>query len=160
MAPDSNSMSPTIFQRQIGLLTAIGFVVSIIIGSGIFISPKGVFQYAQCSYFNAILVWSGCGLYSMLGALCFAELGTTILRSGGEYAYLKAGFGSLVSFLFLWINVVVLRPASQAIIALTFAYYLVGAFIDNAASCDFLGFSIDFTNRLIAALALSKLVAD
>lgn len=150
--------SPTAitFQRKIGLASGIGFVVGTIIGSGIFISPRGVFANAGCSYYGAIVVWIICGLYSMIGSIVYSEIGTTILRSGGDYAYIQCGFGSLVSFLYLWLNVVVIRPASHAILALTFAYYLIGAYLDNPADCTGRHVHFELASRLTAAIALSK----
>ena len=59
------------------------------------------------------------------GALSLAELGTIVPESGGEYAYLLKAFGPLPAFLFAWMFVILLRPASVAIMALTCAKYII-----------------------------------
>ncbi|XP_072705354.1 large neutral amino acids transporter small subunit 2 [Ciconia boyciana] len=111
-------------KKEIGLLSACGIIVGNIIGSGIFVSPKGVLENAGCVGL-ALLVWGATGAVTAVGALCYAELGVTIPRSGGDYAYVKEIFGGLAGFLRLWIAVLVIYPTNQAVIALTFANYVL-----------------------------------
>lgn len=62
------------------------------------------------------------------GALCYAELGTTIVKSGGDYSYYLEAFHPIVAFLFSWTTIVALKPSSLAIITLSFAEYASSPF--------------------------------
>ncbi|CAF3120388.1 unnamed protein product [Rotaria sp. Silwood2] len=101
------------------------------LGSGIFVSPKGVLRGTE-SVGLCLIIWIASGLVSLLGALCYAEIGTVIPRNGAEIAYMKEGIGSvherigeILAYLFNWTSALILKPSSVAILALTFSQYFL-----------------------------------
>ncbi|XP_043921903.1 b(0,+)-type amino acid transporter 1-like [Protopterus annectens] len=115
-------------RRTVGYFSGINFLVGVIVGSGIFVSPGGVLKYSNFSVGIALVIWTICGLLSMIGALCYAELGCSLPVSGGEYQYIKRALGPVCAFIFLWTYVIFINPASIAAKALTFAEYAIQPF--------------------------------
>ncbi|XP_066510316.1 asc-type amino acid transporter 1-like [Hoplias malabaricus] len=120
----SGSKERVTLKKEIGLLSACAIIIGNIIGSGIFISPKGVLEHAGSVGFS-LIVWVLGGGICALGSLCYAELGVTIPKSGGDYSYVTEIFGGLVGFLLLWSAVWIMYPTTLAVIALTFSNYVL-----------------------------------
>ena len=77
-------------------------------------------------------VWLGCGILGTFGALVYAEVGTMIPKSGGEFPIFLKAFGPVISFLFAWISGTVLKPSSLALGTLTFAKYALSPVYSGA----------------------------
>ncbi|XP_022260192.1 b(0,+)-type amino acid transporter 1-like isoform X3 [Canis lupus baileyi] len=120
-------------RREIGLWSAVSLIAGCMIGSGIFMSPQGVLVYVG-SPGASLVVWAVCGLLAMMGALCYAELGALVPKSGGEYAYILQIFGSLPAFLVIYTFVLLVRPAAIAAVSLSFAEYAVAPFYPGCSS--------------------------
>lgn len=113
--------------REVGLLGAVSFIAGTMMGAGIFISPQYVLSTIG-SPGASLIMWVCCGLLSMLGGLCYAELGTVIPESGGEFTYILRTAGRVFAFMFVFTFIIVMRPASATGIALSFAEYVVAPF--------------------------------
>lgn len=125
--PISGSTGKIELKRNLKVTNCISLLIAIIIGSGIFISPKGVVQETG-SVGYALIIWVACGVVSIFGAFAYAELGCMIPRAGGEYEYIMAAFGNVWAFLFIWAFVIIVMPASFCFTALVFAQYALEPF--------------------------------
>lgn len=101
--------------RDLGVTHAGAIVVGTIIGSGIFLVPAEMMQ-AVGSAKLVYLAWLIGGLLSFFGALSYAELGAMKPQAGGEYVYVRDGYGPLAGFLYAWTTFLISKPASIATI--------------------------------------------
>jgi APA family basic amino acid/polyamine antiporter len=102
--------------RDLHIGHAAALVVGIIIGSGIFLVPKRMME-ATGSVKLVFLAWAVGGLLTWFGTLTFAELGAMKPGSGGEYVYIRDGYGPLAAFLYAWNTFLIAKPASIATVA-------------------------------------------
>lgn len=116
--------SGIVLKKNITLFQGVAIIVGIIIGSGIFVSPVGILIHVK-SVGMSFVMWSLCGLYNTLCALCYAELGASMPQSGGEYIYIKRAFGDFVAFLCLWINFTIICPVGVAALSLITTLYIL-----------------------------------
>ena len=87
-------------------------------------SPTGLLERTGSVQWS-LIVWALCGFVSLLGSLAYAELGTMIPSSGGEYAYFMVAFGAFPAYTFSWVSTIVIKPSQLAIVCLSFAEYVV-----------------------------------
>jgi L-type amino acid transporter 8 len=135
-------------KATMGLVQGCNMIIGCIIGSGIFVAPGGVLK-GTGSINMALVVWITSGLFSMVGAICYAELGCMIKTSGGDYSYILKTFGPFIAFIRLWSECLVVRPCTITIVALTFATYACKPFFPE---CD----PPDESIRLLAAVCICE----
>ncbi|CAG5993280.1 unnamed protein product [Menidia menidia] len=160
--------------KKVTLLRGISIIVGTIIGAGIFISPKGILKHSG-SVGMSLIVWIACGVLSLFGALSYAELGTSIKKSGGHYTYILEAFGPQMAFIRLWADLIAIRPAALAVISLAFGQHILEplfmpcdtppmavklATAIGITSVMYLNsMSVTWTARIQILLTLSKLLA-
>ncbi|KAI8098989.1 amino acid permease-domain-containing protein [Halteromyces radiatus] len=120
----SSHVAEQIPEPHMGLLSSCNMIVGLIIGSGIFASPGPVTLKVGAAG-TSLVVWSIAGVLSYLGAMCYAELGTMITKSGGEYQYLRQAYGLCMGLTFTWSNLLLTNGIGTASISTVFAQYIL-----------------------------------
>ncbi|HEV3038426.1 MAG TPA: amino acid permease [Candidatus Angelobacter sp.] len=101
--------------RDLNAWHSIAIVAGTIIGSGIFLVPSEMMQAVGTAKL-VYLAWIAGGLLSFFGALTYAELGAMRPWAGGEYVYVRDGYGPLAGFLYAWTWFLIAKPGSIATI--------------------------------------------
>jgi basic amino acid/polyamine antiporter, APA family len=122
-----------VLPRRLGLWSAIGVVVGITIGSGIFRTPAAIARLVP-NPLAILALWVGGGVVSLCGALSFAELGAMLPETGGIYVWLREGWGRPVAFLFGWSELVLIRASALGGMAIVFGEYALRSFGVDATS--------------------------
>jgi amino acid transporter len=110
---------PSKLLRALGPWMATAVVAGTVIGSGVFKKPQVVSQELPFSGLAA-LVWILGGVLAFLGGLSLAEVAVLFPKAGGNYVFLREGYGRLAGFLFGWVEFWIIRSASLAALATIF----------------------------------------
>jgi amino acid transporter len=109
-------------QQLLTVRDAVGLIVGIVVGAGIFSAPAIVGANAGSPY-AAMGAWVAGGLIALAGAMCYAELAAAYPNAGGDYHYLKLAFGRNLAFLFAWARLTIIPTGSIALLAFVFGDY-------------------------------------
>lgn len=115
--PSGGAPRPTL-----GLFDAVAIIIGVVIGAGIFRAPS-IVAGSVSSESVFIALWVAGGLISLVGALCYAELGSAYPNAGGEYHFLQRAYGSRLGFIFAWARMTVVQTGAIAAIGFVFGDY-------------------------------------
>src|SRR4029077_7481753 len=91
--------------------------------AGIFGTPS-IVAGAVGSDAMIVAVWVAGGVFSIIGALCYAELATAFPSAGGEYHFIGRAYGRSLAFLYGWARMTVIVAGSIAGVAYLFGDYM------------------------------------
>ncbi len=139
---------PAAPSASLSVFDGVAMLIGVVIGIGIFKTPSLVAANVG-SEAAFIGVWLLGGIITLIGALCYAELGSAHPNAGGEYHYLSRAYGQPVGLLFAWARGTVIQTG--AIAAVGFVY---GDYASNLIPLGPFGSSI---HAGIAVLALTAI---
>jgi amino acid transporter len=102
--------------RVLGVWLAMAIVIGNTIGSGVFKKPAVVAQNVPTTGW-ALSAWVLMGSLVLCGGLAMSEVTVLFPRAGGNYVFLREGYGRLFGFLWGWVEFFVIRSASIAALA-------------------------------------------
>jgi APA family basic amino acid/polyamine antiporter len=150
---------PTLL-RGLGRAAATSVVVGSVIGTGIFLKTRVMMCNVDTPWL-VIGAWGLAGGLSLAGALTYAELAAMMPEAGGEYVFIREGYGRRLAFLYGWTQFAVAYSGSQAAKGIGFAIFLnslLGGALDRTFfTFDFFGSPVPF--GLVQAVALIVIVA-
>jgi APA family basic amino acid/polyamine antiporter len=126
-------------QKKYTLTVGITLVIANMIGTGVFTS-LGYQVGSIPSGFAILVLWAIGGVVALSGAFTYAEISTTLQKSGGEYHYLGKIFHPALGFVSGWMSLLVGFAGAISAVALAIGEY----------SHTLLGVS----NKLVAIVAI------
>ena len=132
-------------EKRYGLPTAIGMVIGIVIGSGVFIKGGKVLNLANGNLVAGIAVVGIVGLICIICSLVFAELGSRYNKVNGVVDYAEMALGSKFAYGVGWFMTTMYTPALVAMLAFFSAMMFLQLFGIKA---------VDFANGQINPVAI------
>lgn len=120
--------------RVLGPWMATALVIGTIIGSGVFKKATSVSKNVE-EFGLVVTAWVLVGVITLIGALALAEVAVLLPRAGGNYVFLKEGYGRWAGFLWGWVEFWIIRSGSIAALSTIFSEQ-VHAILRHARGVD------------------------
>ena len=108
--------------KKIGWKVAAALVIANMIGTGVFTSLGFQLVDIQNSW-SIVMLWVLGGVMALIGALCYAEVGSAFPKSGGEYVFLSRLYHPFLGYLAGWVSLFVGFAAPVALAAMALGAY-------------------------------------
>ncbi len=122
MSATAEASQPSL-KKVLTWVDAMGILVGITIGSGIFATPQRIAALVE-SFPVMICLWAAIAVFIVIGGLIYAELGTRMPVTGGEYVYITKAFGPVAGFMFGWALLFIIRTSPAAGLSIIAVDYL------------------------------------
>jgi len=116
------TMGEPSLKKVLGVSDGIAILIGITIGAGIYSTPQIIARHMG-SFNSIVVLWLLVGLFVFISGLVYAELGTRMPATGGEYVYYTRCFGPWVGFMFGWSQLFIIRTIAAAALALIIVDY-------------------------------------
>jgi APA family basic amino acid/polyamine antiporter len=153
-------------QTKYTLTAGVTIVIANMIGTGVFTSLG--YQVGPIpSGFAILLLWFIGGLVALAGAFTYAEIATTLKKSGGEYFYLEKIVHPALGFVAGWMSLLVGFAGAVSAVAIAigaYATHLTGVPVKGIAIAAILGvtaihwFGVKTGGRAQTVLTTTKLL--
>jgi APA family basic amino acid/polyamine antiporter len=114
-------------RRSLGVFDGITLLIGIMIGAGIYSTPQLIAGYLG-SFSTILFLWILVACFVFISGLIYAELGTRLPHTGGEYVYISRCFGPFAGFMFGWAQLFIIRTSAAASLAIVTADYVKSLF--------------------------------
>ncbi len=141
-------------KTRYGFFAAVSVIIANMIGTGVFTSLGFQLQDLKAG-FPILLLWGLGGIAAFAGAMSYAEIGSALPRSGGEYSLLREIYHPAAGFVSGWISATIGFAAPIALAAITFSAYGLSVIAPNAGAVAGQAIAVALV-ALLAALHASR----
>ena len=150
-------------RKELGFVSLTALALNDILGGGVLVTPSIILEHAG-SVGLSLLLWLVGGIITTLAAFCYLELALLVKKSGSSYVYIKEaysfgrkkpwmeGIGSLLSFLMVWTDMIIVQPVAGAVSLRVIGRYICRPFFIGCEEMP------TYAIKMFALVALSRSV--
>ncbi|ATD55112.1 APC family permease [Clostridium chauvoei] len=135
-------------KNEYGLFTAIGMIVGVVIGSGIFFKSDNILIATNGSVSLGVLVFCIAAIGIIFGSLTISELASRNTKAGGVITYAEYSYNKSIACAFGWFHTFLYYPALISVVSWVSGIYI----------CMLFGFDGGLEVQILIGLAIMIII--